>query len=44
MNKNLTFEEWIRDVMDDRLEYLDTEEKYKMYLDWKYSTEADRRK
>ena len=31
----MTFEQWLEDVLDDRLEYLDTSDKYLLYLEWK---------
>ena len=30
----LTFEWWIENIMDDRLDKLNTDEKYAMYLIW----------
>lgn len=29
-----SFEWWIENIMDDRLEYLDSHEKYKLYKEW----------
>ncbi len=34
-----SYEYWRENIMDERLEYLDSEEKYAMYLEWKIEWE-----
>ncbi len=35
MDNNISYEYWRENIMDERLEYLDSDEKYEMYLRWK---------
>lgn len=35
----LTYQYWRDNVCDERLEYLDSDEKYEMYLEWKEKEE-----
>jgi hypothetical protein len=35
MDNNTSYEYWRENIMDERLEYLDPDEKYEMYLHWK---------
>lgn len=34
-NNNMSYDYWRENIMDERLEYLDSDEKYEMYLHWK---------
>ncbi len=34
-----SYEYWVEEIMDARLEYLDSDEKYEMYLNWKNNKE-----
>ncbi len=34
MKVKLTYEYWQEEIMDERLEYLDADEKYALYLEW----------
>ena len=34
---NMSYDYWREHIMDERLEYLDPDEKYEMYLHWKNS-------
>lgn len=42
-DQNMTYEYWLENEMDARLEYLDFDEKYEMYLHWKNNEERDDR-
>lgn len=35
----LTYQYWRDNICDERLEYLDADEKYQMYLEWKEKEE-----
>ena len=40
MKRDLSYEYWRENVMDERLEYLDSDEKYELYLKW-YNEQDD---
>lgn len=35
MKEKLTYKYWREEIMDERLEYLNADEKYALYLEWR---------